>query len=1347
MSDRTVKQEIIRGFLRSIQANLGKQYRIQRILDSNPVMTEVVMEESAGNRMVCARLYHVAPEHHDTVKQLWFEHAYMLDGLSHDCLQRPLGLKNLGQEIGFVSEFKNHPDCAHYLSQISHFPPDFAVRVAVEVLKALEVVYAKGTGHFQLKTSDILLNGHGGILLKNFGLFDFEFEIAKILGTKELLDPRYVSPEHFGDQELMVPADIYSLGTCLFECVTGRVPYTGDFSAVQAGHLERQVPNPQAMNPEISLGLSRVLMRALAKNPAQRFGHLSEFKTALAFLLPVAERAEITPKTGEEVALEATDKAKIISDMSSAKKLLGDGDTQEALRVMDALLMMYGDHEEARRLWRDIYREHHGPEMAAKIAQARQKIEQNQLRQALKDVAEVLALDPHYDEALKLQAFVFENLTWDADVRTKIIDTEAFLTRADEAQKAGQSVLAERLFFQVLQADIENARALEALSQVRVAGPAAVPAAPKKPVPPPITPPQPPPPPTPPTKAEPQPVSESEHAFQQSLEKAVLDVQMLLGKKAHAEALALGKRLLPKFKNDPTLSALVEQAAAAVREQTIQRGLEKIGQLEKLRDYSGAYQVAQGILKIKPDHDAAKQALARAENQIRAGQELAKFIKGVEAKEQAGDFQTAMSMVEKALQNNTGMPQLAALKKRLQARLEQDGEAQWRVAEAQRMADRGNIQGAMEKLEATLQAFPSHPQARTLLESLRSGGAPAEAEPEQETVRAPTVPHAPEKAAPPAKKKSNIVLFASLGAFAVVLVVAGVLWHLHRKKMNTYRGLYDQAANQEQLGHWENAKKQFEELFEVAPKFDDVRDRIRGLEDKIEQRKLKIKNCFMIAEEYLNDGNIIDSTDENAVAYLRQILELDADNERARQMLAEARDQQMESARSMVAEERILEARDVYFDVKRIDPDFEDPEFEAQINEWIYTNRVEPELKKFDRAVQRKRWDEAFSISAELQEQLPDVPQLQQRLDDLYAEFESNMIKAQDANKQEQVLSWLQLMLRIQPENQELMDRRNLLSRELNNSNISRLEGQIQSAMKNKDFYRAGLLANELKQLDSENPLASEAYTEALRQLEQKIDRQKKGNPRSALQTYDQLIKVNNWKRYRDERDRLKKTTQEFDAAVARTKGNLNHLHENLIKKIDQTLDKYPDFDQDPGFQELVRLKEQANAEKENLDKLLRWEARVRDDANIPYAEILERIKSANKFTFPFAKKPVEKLISDYQLKINQYSGGVVLVVKQVIFELPPDKAVKVFCQIEAGPRKWRTETLKVQGNPVWNQSFSFDAVGGETLAFRLFAEKMFNKTQSLGNLAIPGVPKTGKDLTFTSPDGWKIIIDVKRDR
>ena len=64
--------------------------------------------------------------------------------------------------------------------------------------------------------------------------------------------------------------------------------------------------------------------------------------------------------------MEASEKAKIISDISSAKKLLGDGKAQEALHVMDALLMMFGEHEEARHLWREIYRECHGSEIASR---------------------------------------------------------------------------------------------------------------------------------------------------------------------------------------------------------------------------------------------------------------------------------------------------------------------------------------------------------------------------------------------------------------------------------------------------------------------------------------------------------------------------------------------------------------------------------------------------------------------------------------------------------------------------------------------------------------------------------------------------------------------------------------------------------------------------------------------------------------------------------------------------------------------------------------------------------------------------------------------------------------------
>ncbi len=136
--------------------------------------------------------------------------------------------------------------------------------------------------------------------------------------------------------------------------------------------------------------------------------------------------------------------------------------------------------------------------------------------------------------------------------------------------------------------------------------------------------------------------------------------------------------------------------------------------------------------------------------------------------------------------------------------------------------------------------------------------------------------------------------------------------------------------------------------------------------------------------------------------------------------------------------------------------------------------------------------------------------------------------------------------------------------RELNNSKITNLESRIKSSMDKKNYARAGLLANDLKRFDSENPLAQEAYTVSLNQLEQEVQRQKKGNPRAAIKTYDKLIKINNWKKYRSQRENLKKTVNEFDGACASVKGNMNQLYENLLKKIDQTLDKFPDFSHFP---------------------------------------------------------------------------------------------------------------------------------------------------------------------------------------
>ena len=70
----------------------------------------------------------------------------------------------------------------------------------------------------------------------------------------------------------------------------GRLPYIGAFEEVKEGHLSGKMPDPRTINKQVGVGLVRVLMKALAKNPEQRFS-LAAFKKALAMLHPGPERA------------------------------------------------------------------------------------------------------------------------------------------------------------------------------------------------------------------------------------------------------------------------------------------------------------------------------------------------------------------------------------------------------------------------------------------------------------------------------------------------------------------------------------------------------------------------------------------------------------------------------------------------------------------------------------------------------------------------------------------------------------------------------------------------------------------------------------------------------------------------------------------------------------------------------------------------------------------------------------------------------------------------------------------------------------------------------------------------
>jgi eukaryotic-like serine/threonine-protein kinase len=94
-----------------------------------------------------------------------------------------------------------------------------------------------------------------------------------------------MSPEQISGAELDPRSDLYAAGVVLFECLTGRVPFEAETTwALVAKHLEEQPPDPRSLNDEVPEGLAKVILKAMAKAPADRYSTAPEMHDALAAL-------------------------------------------------------------------------------------------------------------------------------------------------------------------------------------------------------------------------------------------------------------------------------------------------------------------------------------------------------------------------------------------------------------------------------------------------------------------------------------------------------------------------------------------------------------------------------------------------------------------------------------------------------------------------------------------------------------------------------------------------------------------------------------------------------------------------------------------------------------------------------------------------------------------------------------------------------------------------------------------------------------------------------------------------------------------------------------------------------
>ncbi len=171
--------------------------------------------------------------------------------------------------------------------------PSRGVAIVMQVLSALGFAHQNGIVHRDVKPSNIIVLNNGEVKVADFGIARIDASEFTIVGDL-LGTPAYMAPEQFSGTPVDTRTDLFAAGVILFEMLTGVKPFRGKSITEIISLMETRGPEDiRTLNPAVPDSLRRVITKALAFDPAQRYADAAEFSKAILEAFPA--RSELPP--------------------------------------------------------------------------------------------------------------------------------------------------------------------------------------------------------------------------------------------------------------------------------------------------------------------------------------------------------------------------------------------------------------------------------------------------------------------------------------------------------------------------------------------------------------------------------------------------------------------------------------------------------------------------------------------------------------------------------------------------------------------------------------------------------------------------------------------------------------------------------------------------------------------------------------------------------------------------------------------------------------------------------------------------------------------------------------------